>query len=68
MKQVNKQVKTSLINLINAKIISEFNDMDLDGSMISVSFRDYKEVDNHVASTQTQPNGVFSSHLLAASK
>lgn len=36
----DQTAKTSLINLIIPAIISEFNDVDLDGSMISISYRD----------------------------
>merc|ERR1711871_625594 len=52
----DQTAKTSLINLINAAIISEFNDMDLDGSMISVSFRNYEAPVSTNQVTSTQPS------------
>lgn len=51
----DQTAKTSLINLINPAIVSEFNDIDLDGSMISVNFRDYE------APTSTRPSATLPS-------
>ena len=57
----DQTAKTSLINLINPAIVSEFNDMDLDGSMISVYFKDYEEL------SITTPSTTLSSSQTTAS-
>ena len=59
----DQTAKTSLINLINPAIVSEFNDMDLDGSMISVYFKDYEES----TPTETTPSTTLSSSQTTAS-